>query len=66
MVEELTNIKSKELNLFFENIKPLVQHYMNENSIDMIINSKNIFIGNKNSDITSDLIEMININFKNE
>ena len=66
MVEELTNIKSKELNLFFENIKPVVQNYMNENSIDMIINSKNIFIGNKNSDITSDLIEMININFKNE
>ena len=66
MVEELTNIKSKELNLFFENIKPVVQNYMNENSIDMIINSKNIFIGNKNSDITADLIEKININFKNE
>ena len=66
MVEELTNIKSKELNFFFENIKPIVQNYMNENSIDMIINSKNIFIGNKNSDITADLIEKININFKNE
>ena len=66
MVEELTKIKNEELNSFFGNIKPFVQNYMNENSIDMIINSKNIFIGNKNSDITSDLIEMININFKNE
>ena len=66
MVEELKNIKNEELNLFFVNIKPLVQNYMNENSIDMIINSKNIFIGNKNSDITADLIEKININFKNE
>ena len=66
MVEELTNIKNKELNMFFENIKPIVQNYMNDNSIDMIINSKNIFIGNKNSDITADLIEKININFKNE
>ena len=65
MVEELTNIKNKELNMFFENIKPIVQNYMNDNSIDMIINSKNIFIGNKNSDITSDLIENINIKFKN-
>ena len=66
MVEELTNIKNKELNLFFENIKPLVQNYMKENSIDMIVNSKNIFMGNNKSDITNDLIEKININFKNE
>ena len=66
MVEELTNIKNKELNLFFENIKPVVQNYMNENSIDMIVNSKNIFMGNNKSDITNDLIEKININFKNE
>ena len=66
MVEELTKIKNEELNSFFGNIKPFVQNYMNENSIDMIINSKNIFIGNKNSDITADLIEKININFKNE
>ena len=66
MVEELTNIKNKELNLFFENIKPLLQNYMNENSVDMIINSKNIFMGNNKSDITNDLIEIININFKNE
>ena len=66
MVEELTNIKNKELNLFFENIKPVVQNYMNENSIDLIINSKNIFMGNNKSDITNDLIEKINIKFKNE
>ena len=66
MVEELTKIKNEELNSFFGNIKPFVQNYMNENSIDMIINSKNIFIGTKNSDITADLIEKININFKNE
>ena len=66
MVEELKNIKNKELNLFFENIKPIIQNYMNDNSIDMIINSKNIFMGDKNSDITTDLIEKIKINFKNE
>ena len=63
MVEELTNIKNKELNLFFENIKPIVQNYMTENSIDMIVNSKNIFMGNNKSDITADLIEKINLNF---
>ena len=63
MVEKLTNIKNKELNLFFENIKPVVQNYMSENSIDMIVNSKNIFMGNNKSDITNDLIDKINLNF---
>ena len=63
MVDKLTDIKNKELNLFFENIKPIVQNYMNENSIDMIINSKNVFMGNKNSDITQQLIDQINIKF---
>ena len=63
MVEELTNIKNKELNLFFETIKPVVQNYMNQNSIDMIVNSKNIFMGNNKSDITTELIEKINIKF---
>ena len=63
MVQELTTVKNKELKLFFENIKPIVQNYMSENSIDMIINSKNIFMGNKNSDITKELIELINIKF---
>lgn len=63
MVEELTNIKNMELNLFFKNIKPVVQNYMSENSIDMIVNSKNIFMGNNKSDITNDLIKKINIKF---
>ena len=63
MVEELKNIKNNELNSFFKNIKPVVQNYMNENSIDMIVNSKNVFMGNNKSDITNDLIEKININF---
>mgnify|MGYP001389830417 CR=1 len=35
---------------------------MNENSIDIIFNSKNIYIGNKKSDLTKLLIEEINNN----
>ena len=63
MIDELKNIKNAELKIFFENIKPIVQNYMNDNSIDIIINNKNIFIGNKKSDITNILIEKINAQF---
>ncbi len=63
MVTELNDVKKQELSQFFENIKPIIQNYMNDNSIDMIINSKNIFIGNKNSDLTNELIKEINTKF---
>ena len=64
MVKEINQIKNKELNQFLNDIKPIIQNYMNDNSIDMIINSKNIFIGNINSDLTNELINEININFQ--
>ena len=63
MVKDLNEVKKQELSQFFENIKPIIQNYMNDNSIDMIINSKNIFIGNKNSDLTNELIKEINTKF---
>lgn len=60
MVKKLNETKKKELKVFFEKINPIVQNYMNVNSIEMLFNSKNIFMGNKNSDLTKQLIEEIN------
>ncbi len=60
MVKKLNKIKKKELQVFFEKINPIVQNYMNTNSIEMLFNSKNIFMGNKNSDLTQQLIDEIN------
>ena len=37
---------------------------MKENSISMIIDKKNIFIADKNYDITYNVIELINKNIK--
>ena len=34
---------------------------MKKNSIDILFNSKNIFIGNKKSDLTKELVEEINM-----
>ena len=60
MVENLNNTKKEELKIFFEKINPIIQNYMSNNSIEMIFNSKNIFMGSKNSDLTKFLIEEIN------
>ena len=56
MSKELNNLKKDELKIFFDQVNPIIQNYMNDNSIEMIFNSKNIFMGNKNLDLTNQLI----------
>ena len=38
---------------------------MKTNSIDIILEKNQIFVGNKNKDITSEIIKLINIKFTN-
>ena len=65
MVKNFNEIKKKELQIFFDIINPIVQNYMNEQSIDILFNSNHIFMGNKNSDLTKQLIDEINKKFNN-
>ena len=60
MVQNLNDIKKKELKLFFNSVNPIIQDYMNKNSIEIIFDKKNIFIGNKKLDLTQILINEIN------
>ena len=64
MVKEFSDIKKKELKILFDKINPIIQSYMNENSIEILLNTKNIFIGSKKSDLTEVLINEINIKIK--
>ncbi len=60
MVKKLSETKNNELKKLFKAINPIIQNYMDKNSIEILLNSKNVFIGNKNSDLTQILIEEIN------
>ena len=60
MVKNLSDIKKKEFQELFKTINPIIKNYMKENSIEILFNSKNVFIGNKNSDLTDILIDEIN------
>ena len=62
MVKEFNNFKKKELDLFFKKINPIIQNYMDENSIEIIIDSKYVFMGKTTSDITLKIIEKLNKN----
>ena len=46
-------------------LKILIQKYMNEQSIDILLDKKNIFIAKDNFDITQKIIDLINKEIKN-
>ena len=56
--------KKKELDNFLIKINPIIQEYMKNNSIDIILEKNQIFMGNINIDITNDIIELVDKKFK--
>ena len=64
LVSEFKNFKKKELDLIMDKINPIVQKYMKDNSIELLFDSKNVYIGDKKSDLTEIIINEINATFK--
>ena len=62
ILEDFKLKKNKELDNFLIKINPIIQEYMKSNSIDIILEKNQIFIGNKNKDITNEIIDLINKN----
>ena len=60
ILNNFKNEKNLELDNLFKIINPIIQEYMKENSIEILLNSKNIFMGRKEIDLTEILIEEIN------
>jgi len=63
MSQEFRQKREEEIRNFFNKINPIIEKYMLDNSIDLILKKENIFISKKNFDITNILIELINKNF---
>ncbi len=63
-IKDLNLKKNNELSEFLKLIDPLVRKYMRENSIDIIIDKKNIFMAKTEIDITKDILQIINTEIK--
>ena len=61
-LEILKKKRNSEVISLIKQINPVIEKYMSDNSISIIIDKKNIFIADKNYDITENLIELINKN----
>lgn len=64
LVLDFEKKRNKEINEFLLKINPIIQNYMNKNSIDILLERKNVFIGKSDSDITNIIINNINNNLK--
>jgi Skp family chaperone for outer membrane proteins len=56
--------KQQDLENFLIDINPIIQEYMKNNSIDIVLDKKQIFIGNSKNDITQDILDLVNKTFK--
>ena len=63
-VEELKIKRNRNITNFLNLINPIIEKYMADNSIYMLIDKKNVFIANKKYDITNNLIELIDNQIK--
>ena len=63
-LKKLNKIKNDEIMKLLNLINPIIQDYMKSNSINFLMDKKNIYIADKNYDITNKLIEIINKNTK--
>ena len=64
IVEEFNEYKKNEFETIFEKITPIINSYMEENSVTILLDSKNVFIGSKKSNLTEDILNRINKEFK--
>ena len=64
--KEYDDYKNKELNEFFAKITPFIEKFMEINSIQIILEKKNIFIANSKYDKTDLLIQFLNKNIKDD
>jgi Skp family chaperone for outer membrane proteins len=66
-INEIDKLKAKRnrniLN-FIKLINPIIEKYMSDNSISILLDKKNIFIASKNYDITKNLITLIDKDIK--
>ena len=64
MVKDYNKFKSQELNITLGKFNKKIQEFMSQNSIEILLDKNNIYIGTVSSDITKEVLIAINNEFK--
>ena len=63
-IDALKNKRNRNIINFINQINPIIEKYMTDNSIYILLDKKNVFIASKDYDITKNLIELIDNQIK--
>ena len=63
-IKDLAKKRKKAGDEMLKNLNPILGKYMEENNIAVVIDKKNVLMGNKKFEITSQIIEILNKEFK--
>jgi len=64
IIKDFNVFKKKEIENIFKKINPIINDYMEENSVNLLFDSKNIFMGAKKLNLTDDILKKINNELK--
>ena len=63
-INEFNKKRKTEFEEFFKKITPIIENYVSENNIAMVLDKKNIFVGSKKKNITGEIIKIIDKKIK--
>ena len=63
-IREIATKRKKAGDEMLKNLNPILGKYMKENNIAVVIDKKNVLMGDKKFEITSQIIEILNKEFK--
>ena len=64
LINDFNIKKIQEFEKFFKKITPIIGEYVEKKNIDFVLDKKNIFLANKNNDITNEIIKLIDEKIK--
>ena len=64
LINDFNTKKIQEFEKFFKKITPIISEYVKKKNIDIVLDKKNIFLANKNNDITNEIIKLIDDKIK--
>ena len=64
LINDFNKKKIQEFEKFFKKITPIIGDYVKKENIDIVLDKKNIFLANKNNDITNEIIKLIDEKIK--
>ena len=64
VINEFNQKKKEEFEKFFKKITPIIENYVSERKIDIVLDKKNIFVASKKKNIPQEIIKIIDSKIK--